>query len=313
MLNKFNAYALDTSVANQESISLAINNNAFDNSEMGATERQRVGFKPVHAGENNPLFVDGNAENCLFAVFQIATKTPDSSAIKEFQAKRIAELEEKGIENINKKNIKDEVILDLLPKCSPKYKIIKMIFDFKNKIFYCDDSGNALENIKTVLKRSLDNKQCIRKIAESKYSLETLTSMISESSLIPEGFHIGFSANFKADIEDSSSESGSFKHTKLTESEAVESLIAEGYVVSQMEFYLDKRQSFTINKAGSISNIKPLEYVQERLSDVLGEEVDHYATLQTNLIITASDFKDIADVFTNIQSVLKEIEEDEEK
>lgn len=295
MLKKFSALTLDTELATFETITKFAQDNVFSDVEFAGTERQRVGFAPI-TDASPELFVEGEAQTALAVRFKVGVKSPDSSTVKELVKQRMDAQKEKGLKP-KKATIKSEVEVELLPKTQPKFSSFLVIFDFKNKICYTENDKAHFDNLKTKL-RDVYASSPFGRILAGKFTDLQMTGWLKGEDTLPTGFKLGDSVQLTVDGESKAK----FDNVELLESDAVESFVADGGVVSKIALLYGNMWGFTLDGKGSIAGLKSLAYTDERIEDVMGEEKNQIAEMQTRLVIATSDFYDIIKNFTDLEA-----------
>lgn len=247
-----------------ESLSELMNEHLFE--PCRSQELSRFGWVKPHA-ELNAFVANSSALICA----QWEEKLLPSAVIKQKLKERVAQIEKDQGRKVYRKEqlqMKDEIILDLLPHAFSKYRnTYALIMPIHNMIIV--DAGNhkQAEELLNLLRNTLTTLPI--KLPETEQSPSTSMSDWITLAYAPEGFE--FRDKCVMTMPDESGAAIRITGEDLT-SDDVKAHIESGYYVKSMAFEWDSTFTFTLHSDLRITGIKPTDQLKEAINQDSSED-----------------------------------------
>lgn len=238
-------------------------------SPCGSQDMMKVGWtNPIKTGEalthsvgNQILIVAKREEKIL----------PTDVIKKELQAK-IDKLEaEQGrrLKKTEKDSLKDEVVLDLLPRAFSKESTVSVWIDNDNQRIIVDaSSAKRAEDTLALLRKTLGSLPVVPLTMKTPIEL-TLTDWLRDG-VIPQGFNLTDEAELKAMLAEGGI--ARFKKQDLV-SDEIASHIEAGKLVTKLSLDWNETIQFTLCDDGSLKKIKFSDVLKAQNDDIDREDI----------------------------------------
>lgn len=237
-------------------------------------------------GEGDAPLVHAAGGNLIISA-QSEAKILPSSVINDEVKERVSKIEEREDRKVYKKerdSIKDEVVLDFLPRAFIKKTQISASIDLKNGLIYVNTASHkkAEELLSTI--RELVGSLPVRPINVKQSVDGSLTSWV-KGDVVPESFSVLDNAVMK----DSFEEGGKVSITRQDlASDEFRLHLETGKRVTQLAMAWEDKLSFTIDDKLVIKGIKYGDLLLDQADDDAGEDAG--AVFDASFIIMMSTF-----------------------
>jgi recombination associated protein RdgC len=255
---------------NTNEIEEAIKPSAF--SPCSGQQLSSIGFTTIHP--DSELMVLESGGNFLINTRK-ETKIIPPSAVNELLSERVKRIEKESgcsIKTKEKRELRDEIIIDMIPKAFSKFSEINLlIIPSAGLIVINTPSFSHAEDTLNLLRNSLGSLLIIAPKTQ-KSPGSTITTCLQDGSTINiDKFILGNNCEMK----DPSEEGGTarFKSDDLT-SESVLSNINEGKLITNIELIWDEIYRFTLNNDLRIKGIKTTDQITERMDATNFENIE---------------------------------------
>jgi len=236
-------------------------------------------------------------ESDLYCAFQgvfslrlrVDKKTIPAAALKKKTEERIKKLKANSEEKINKKAVKEQVKAELMKNAFITDKSIQGYIDTKNELLVINsNSSSDIDLFVDFLRETLSGNLDVDLIEVDFDVTETLTSWVAEKEA-KAPFVIGEDCALYDSLVGSKA---SLSRQDLTTQE-IDILLNSDKKVSDLSLTWDDRVSFSLSNEFKIKKIKPLDIVNEIVSEEVGEDGDEYTEYVTSMFMMTSYFAEI--------------------
>ncbi len=230
-------------------------------------DKHRIGWtSPL--GKNSDQLVHGTNGKLMFCMRREDRILP-ASVIRDAMEEKVDEIEAREARTVGrkeKKDIKDEVIIDLLPRAFTKSSLNYAYIDVENKwvILNCATASKA-EEILTLIRDTLGSFK-VKPLAVSTSPSATMTDWVKNTA--PADVDVTDECELKEPVEN-----GGVIRIRGVDlgSEEVQQHLSSGKIVSKLAFEWQDRLSCVLVEDLSIKRLKFLDLVMEEAADI---EVD---------------------------------------
>jgi recombination associated protein RdgC len=228
----------------------------------GPTQAKAIGWVPPR-GEEHGALVESNSGALVFQL-KVETRKVPAATLADELAKVVQNIEQNTGRKPGKKekrDLKEELILSLLPKAFPVQKTVMCIAD-DNRLILGTTSGSLADDVLTAMVKLIDGF-----VAES---LNTVTSPSTAMAMWlaeqepPEGFSIGRACELRA-CDESSAKVRYTNHPLLTDE--VLAHIAQGKLPTSLALEFDDRVEFVLTDSMQLKKIVFGDEVLERVRE----------------------------------------------
>lgn len=234
-----------------------------------SNEFSKVGFIP-HIKGYDEIFYSANGQ-FLLTVYKEEKMLP-TPVINQFLADKIEKFEENNNrkpKKAEKDRLKDEVIMDLLPKAFSKYAKTIIWIDTKNKLINVEaGSAKKAEDALAMLRKALGSLPVTPLTPEENPSI-IMTEWV-KSGVAPEGLLIGEEVELKSSIDNGIVTS---KNQEIPNEEILKHIESNKFV-SKLTFSFEKNTNFLLTEDLMFKRIKFTDVIQENIAKNLGEDPD---------------------------------------
>lgn len=231
--------------------------------KCGPTQMQSVGWIEPRGQEHGALIESINGH--WMVKLCIEKKVVPGSVVKREVEERLDKIEKSTGTRPGKKaakDIKEEVLLDLLPKAFPKLETVSVWIDPKERLLYVDGgSMGKSDQVVTALVRSLD--MGLDVVQTEKSATSCMAEWLLDSETVPPKFSLDRECELKSTGEDKATVK--YAHHNL-EIEEVKKHIIEGKVPKKLAMTWEDRLSFVLTENGIIKRLSFGDVVFENTS-----------------------------------------------
>lgn len=280
--NNLFAYKLNTKITEQD---LSSKIEDFKIREMSEADRTTHGWDYVI--EETDLYC--NVKGALTLNLRIDKKTIPAAALRKKVNERVKQMEAQGSEKVNKKAVKEQVEAELMKHAFISDKFIQGYIDTKNELLVINsNSSSDIDLFVDYLRETLANNLDIDMIEIDFDITETLTDWVKEKEA-KEPFEIGEDCILNDSLTGSKA---SFARQDLG-SDEIDLLLTSGKRVSELALIWDERVSLSLNNEFKIKKIKPLDIINELVSEEVEDDEGAYIAYVTSMYIMIADFAQI--------------------
>lgn len=270
-----------------EALSELLEQNSFI--PCGSQDLQRVGWVPT-LGKNSETFAH-EASQAILVTLKKQEKVLPASVVNELLAEKIDEIQEEQARRVyskEKQQLKDEIMIDLLPRAFTKSRTIKAYIDTKRQWLIVDaSSAAASEELLNALRNALGTLSVVP-WSTTQVPEDTLTHWLEHG--VPAMFELGLEAELISKLGD-----GSIARVREQDlsSDEIKTMLESGKRVKRLGIIWNEHISCTLDDELAIKRIKFTDMFMESMdmadTDTVAEQMDHEFNL---MVATYRDYLD---------------------
>lgn len=262
---------------------------------LGPQEMSRPGFSSP-LGRHGEMLVH-SANGCHLMCISKEDRIIPSSVVNEELEERVDTIEQEQSRKVGRKErneMKDQIILELMPKSFTKTSHTYGYVDTQNNLLVVDaGSAKKAEDFASFLRQAIGSLKARPMMVDSSPSF-VMTGWLTEERVVPDSFQLGASANLKDTGEDPGKIN--LKNLELV-SEEIQNHLAQGMVVTQLQVHFDDKMAFNLNEEMQIKSIKYGEILNEQLDAIDAD--DRLAVFDASFTITSGFIALAVDAIAN--------------
>jgi len=257
-----------------------------------ATQRESLGWLPP-LGKNTSSYTHASNNYILISMARQERILP-TTVIKEALQEKVEEIEEaedRKVSSREKKEMKEDIEHELLPRAFTRTQKLDAYIDAKNGwLILNTPSAPRAEAFTKLLRKTLGSLPVT--LPESDTSPAVAMTEWLKSGRLPEPFTLGFECELKNQGDDKGSVA--FKQHDLTLDEIQTSLKA-GKFAAKLAIEWDEKISFVLSEDLQIKKLKFLDVLEEQLQDNDPQTYEEHIDIQFALMTgeVSSMFKDL--------------------
>ena len=250
-------------------------------SPCSATQRESLGWLPP-LGKNTTSFTHASNNYILMSMARQERLLP-ATVIKETLQEKVEAIEEaegRKVSSREKKEMKEDIEHELLPRAFTRTQKLDAYIDPKNGwLILNSSSAPRAEEFTKLLRKTLGSLPVT--LPESETSPAVAMTEWLKSGRLPEPFTLGFECELKNQGDDKGSVS--FKQHDLTLDEIQTSLQA-GKFASKLAIEWDEKISFVLSEDLQVKKLKFLDVLEEQLQDNDPQSYEEHIDIQFALM-----------------------------
>lgn len=231
------------------------------------TEESSIGWSSP-AGSGSAVFAM-QSDNRILIKATIEKRIVPPAVVKKELASRVKKIEtdeERVVSNREKKIMREDIVLELLPRVFPKQTVVYAWFDLTKEWFIVDSASNSNVDAVCSLLRKTIGSLPIKPLTTEVHPEVAMTHWMNERSA-PDPFRLGYACTLK---EGESNKSIVFKEADTTSDEAV--ALKDQMYVSKHELTWSDRAKFNLTEELKLTSFELASTTVEEYLDDAGYE-----------------------------------------
>ncbi|HAV1337910.1 recombination-associated protein RdgC [Vibrio sp. 2026] len=243
----------------------------FQFTPCGSQDRKKMGWiPPLHAHDCTD-FILANEGHILLTVKKEEKILPAANVKKRLDAKvkEIEKAEGRPVKKKEKDQLKDDIIMDLLPQCLTKETYLSGYISLDDMLLVIDTSSfPQAEEFSALLRKTMGSLPVVPLQGNTPHET-TMTNWLKEKAH-PEKFTIGNDAKLVSVLKEGGK--AAFKDEDLFSDEVLAHIEADK-MVTEIRLSLGETMSFTLNDSLQVKSIKWSDELKDKNADIDHEDV----------------------------------------
>lgn len=236
----------------------------------GDTDKQKFGWTPA-LGKNTENFVH-RGEHYALIVAKKEVKDIPSSVINESLKEKVEAIEKaegRPMKKREKDALKDDLMIELLPRAFSKYSHFSVFINTKTNLVVVDASSfKTAEDVLALLRKTIGSLPVVPAVPVK--AIESTMTEWVKNGTVPSGFTLQHDIKLKSVLEEGGS--AAFKKQEIG-SDEIKTCIEADKVVTDLKMDWQSRLDFTLSDKGTIKNLKFSDQIQDQNDDIPREDV----------------------------------------
>ncbi|MBE4286752.1 recombination-associated protein RdgC [Vibrio parahaemolyticus] len=268
----------------------------FAYTPCGETDKQKFGWTPA-LGKNTENFVH-IADQYALIVAKKEVKDLPASVINESLKEKVEAIEKaegRPMKKREKDALKDDLMIDLLPRAFSKYSHFSVFINTKTNLVVVDASSfKAAEDVLALLRKTIGSLPVVPAVPVK--AIESTMTEWVKNNTVPSGFTLKHDIKLKSVLEEGGI--AAFKKQEIG-SDEIKACIEANKVVTSLKMDWQERIEFTLADSGTIKSLKFSDQLQDQNDDIPREDV--LARLDADFCLAAGNvFEFLKSLYTEL-------------
>lgn len=279
----------------------------FKFTPCGSQDRKKMGWvPPLHAYDAED-FILANESHILLTLKKEEKILPAANVNKRLKekVKAIEQVEGRPVKKKEKDQLKDEIILDMLPTCLTRETYLSGYIDTKTmKLVIDSGSFPAAEEFNALLRKTIGSLPVVP--VQSKSTADTIMTNWLKEKTHPAPFQVGQDAKLASILKECGK--AAFKDEDLFSDEVLAHIEADK-MVTQLQVVYGETMSFNLTDGLQLKSIKWSDELKEQNDDIPREDV--IARVDADFVLMAGEMDKMLGELFQVLDVVNQQEDGE--